>query len=389
MSDVGRDVAHAAMTDERLNLPSASGMDRLAHCPGSFSAERGLPPLPEQPVTADGVRIHDAMHSGDDSELEPTPKEIKTKLSALEAEAFTQWLDDFSPGPLTTADSQREKRLWIRNKKTLEPIASAQLDFFSVALTSNHAILMDYKTGFRDTTPSERNYQLRAQVVALKSEYPELEHIRAGIAASRLASKLDLTDYDANDIAMIDRQIRFLLWTADQPDAQRVPGSWCRYCKANGVCREAATYALLPSTRGTILPDGKPDQMAVIEAVGRLTPQELAFIHERRNIADTVFDSVEAQLKTLPADQLREVGLKLVDGNRNKEIVNVPAAFERLGQVLTEEERMKCVKIARGPAADLLAEKKGITKKSAVELLNTTLGNAMIEKIGNPKLKPL
>jgi len=44
------------ITDERKGLPSASGIERLYLCPGSFSMEQGLPDVFAEPGVADFIR---------------------------------------------------------------------------------------------------------------------------------------------------------------------------------------------------------------------------------------------------------------------------------------------------------------------------------------------
>lgn len=361
-------------------------MDRVVHCAGSVAAERDLPPLPSQQVTQQGTNIHDALESGDDSELELTEQEIKDRLSSLEKETAALWYEEFNLE--REAPTVREKRFWIRERKSLDLLASARLDFALVHNT--HALVINYKSGYADSTPSERNWQCRTEVIALWQEFPQLEHIRGGIVQSRLYSKIDLTDYQLEDLVRIEREIRHVLWRASQPDAARVPGPHCRYCRALAHCREAAAYVLMPPARiapYTVRTNGKIDVLAIGEAISKLAPNELAFLYQRRKIADAVFDAVEARMKTLAADELRAIGYKVAEGNRNKIVVNAKRAYERLGELLSEEERFLCIRISRGPAAELIAAKRGISQKAAGELIVSTLGDALVEKIGNPKLQ--
>jgi len=48
----------SAQLDERRGVPSASGMDRLFHCPPSFKMEQSSPKEPENDDAASGTRIH-------------------------------------------------------------------------------------------------------------------------------------------------------------------------------------------------------------------------------------------------------------------------------------------------------------------------------------------
>lgn len=281
---------------------------------------------------------------------------------------------------------EREKRLWVRDRSTLELITSAKLDVFYILGT--HALIIDAKSGFRTPTPSERNWQLKCQVVALWQAHPELEHIRAATAHSRLSSSFDATDYDIEDIKRAEREIRQVIWRSQQPEAPRVPGAHCRYCRALGVCREAATHSLVVAHGGKLLPTGKPDQLAIIESVGRMTPGELAFVHKKEPLAKAFFDSVEARMKQLPEDVLAGIGYRLADGNRLRNIIDPATAFARLDGEF-KADRLAGLKLTVGRIADAHAERTGISKKEATEKIYAAMGDVVVEKEGNKRLKAL
>jgi CRISPR/Cas system-associated exonuclease Cas4 (RecB family) len=374
--------------DERENKPSASGMYMLSACPGSAKAQEGLPELPAQKVTEDGNLIHDALHKGDDSELELTQREIAAKLKQMEQSAFEEWKveheSEIGGGKILEV---RETRFWVRNPRTLELIASAKPDVVYVYGFSC-ALVIDYKSGFADTMPAERNWQLHCQALAIRQEY-RVHKVRAAIAHKRLSSKFDSVDYDVESLARIEREILHMVWRSQQPDAPRVPGSWCRYCRFQGLCPELAAYSLMASAKVPVLANGKPDQLAVLDAVNRLTPKQLALVHERETIATFFFECVEAQMKRLPKDVLAAVGYQLKPGNNLKEIVDAAQAFARLGALLTDVERFQCIDLYRGRAAKFVAERANISEKEAQKLVDEALGDAVKEKRGNERLRPL
>ena len=369
--------------EERAGLPSASSMPRYAACAGSRAMEQGLPEPPSDSTQETGVNVHAAMETGDDSDLEMDEKDIAAKLREFEEREVASWREDFSLG---TPIVIREQRMWIRDRKTLDPVASARPD---VVFTSGvHGAVVNYKSGFAQQTPSDRNWQCRTEVIALWHEHPDLEHIRGAILASRLNTKFDATDYDVNDLRRIETELRHILWRTQQSDAPRVPGAHCRWCKARGVCREAAVYGMIVQA-DMPLAKGKPDQIDLLARVARMSPAELAFVHERRATMDIVFGAVEHALKQLPKDTLESVGYKLVDGNKNYPIPDeiVPTAWQKLLEVLSEEERIQTIKITRGKVETLLRDKEGLTKDAAKERVIKLLG--LQEKIGNHKLKKI
>jgi hypothetical protein len=384
--------------DDRGNLPSASSMDRCAHCPGSWQAERGIGELPTADQSQqDGVDIHEALETGDDEDLGLTQKQIAEKLRSMEAREVDNWRAAFNiEGPITTVVEGGENgRFWIRNQ-TLDLISSARPD--KVHICAPHAFVINWKTGFKRPTPSELSWQSRTEVVAtwheLGGEVGLIKHIRGAFLSSRISSHFDATDYHMENIRRVEREIQHVVWRTQQKDAPRVPGPWCRYCRAQGVCKENATYAMLPAGNQPMTVPGrggalKADELAVALYVGKMTPREMGFVYQRQSVVDSVFKALKARLLQLPEDQLAQAGYKKVAGNRNKEITDAPTAFSRLSAILTDEERWQCVRIVRGAVTDSVADRLGITKKEAEERVLAAMGDVVVDKPGNPKLKPL
>lgn len=86
--------------DERGGMSSASGLDRVANCPGSQAAEKGLEPLPVDDIADEGTRIHESFESGDDSDLDMTQREIAEKLRAMEQRELDNWKSAISEGQI-------------------------------------------------------------------------------------------------------------------------------------------------------------------------------------------------------------------------------------------------------------------------------------------------
>lgn len=359
-------------SDPRAGLPSASSMDRYAHCPGSWSTEAGLPELPTADVTQDGTDIHEALETGDDSDLGMTQKEIATKLKSMEADAVAQWMQDFNlDGPVTVI---REERLWVHDRRTLDPLVSAQLDVGFQC--GNYGLVLDFKTGFKGATPSEVSWQSRVQTIAFWQEKfdDKVQCIRAGFAASRLASKLDTTDYAPESLQRVFYELQHVLWRIKQPNAPRVPGAHCRYCRAQSTCPEAATFAMLPTCGLSVL---KKDQLSVVEAVQRMTPQDLALVHSRKSLAESIFKMVDERIRNLSEADLAAAGLSLGPPRKtypmeDEKMAHYDLQLASLG--LTPEQRLSCYKIVRGRVDELVAEKLNITKKDATQKVIDVLG---------------
>lgn len=362
-------------------------MDRIAHCAGSPAMERGLPDLPVEEVAESGTAIHGAMETGDDEGLGMTEKEIAARMRDIELREFTNWAAGYhlAKEPVCV----REERFWIRNRQTLDPIASARPDVCYIS--APYALVINYKSGFKNPTPSERSWQSRTEVIALWHEHPELTTITGAFLASRLSSKYDATEYQQEDLQRVEREIRHIIWRSEQPDAPRVPGPWCRYCKARGLCRENAVYSLV-ATHGMAVVTGSKktrgeETLAIAQAVARMTPQEMGFVYSRQSTVDAVYAAIKARLLELPENELAAAGYEKQKGNTYYPVDDPAVAFVDLGEVLSSADRAQCIKVVIGTAEDLLAARQGITKKEAKERIISLLG--LQPKLGNPKLKPL
>lgn len=369
--------------DERAGLGSASSAERDVNCPGWRNLTRGLPSEAGSAVAASGTAIHKAWETGDDSALDEDEADIAAALKRVEDVESARWMQENSLDAVPAV--LREERLWIRNRQTLEPLYSAQVDVAYVA--KHNALIIDGKTGFKDATPSEINWQLRVQAIALWQEYPDLKRIRVAIAQGRFRPKFDPTDYELSDLLNAERDLLFHIWRTKQPDAPRVAGTWCRYCQGKAYCHEAATWAMVVAaqTREAV----PTDKATAVLYASRLTPPQLAQIHARKTIIEAVLDAVNNRLKAMTDEQLAEIGLAKKPGAKKKEITDQAKARELLKAALTDEQINAASSISRSKAAEILHALTKCTKKEAGAQIDTILAPVLEEKQNSPSVVPL
>ena len=377
--------------DERGNLPSASRMDRIAHCAACLKREEGLAGLPQKDGTADaGNAVHLAMETGDSEWLDVSEADIKRGLDELEQTAVKNWEAEFN---LDSSKTQvwREKRFWIHNRQLI-PVASAKLDV--VRINGPYALVTDYKTGFKHPTPSEKNWQLKTQAVSVFQEHADLEHIRVSIAHSRMVSRWDAADYTQDDLRGAEWEILSVLRRAEDPHAIANPGPHCRWCRAQGMCRENAIYNMMGSDTLPVVTGGRSKvdalkKLDLAEAVARMTPDEMATVWKRKNTVETMFETLEHRLKSLPEAQLNELGYKLVPGVKRYDVPNerISECYTKLQQVLSDAEILSCMKMTRGSVDKLVAEKKGLSGDQAKAFVIELLGLECTE--GEKRLKAI
>lgn len=376
--------------NERQGLPSASGMDRLINCPGSFHLESIMPDRPVAAVTEQGSRIALARETGDTTGLSDEERDIYERLCLQENELYEAWLKDFNLDRKNVMRG-REEREWICDLRTMQPIASAKYD--TCYICGEYALVIDDKTGFLDVTEAEKNRQMRTQAVAIWQNY-DARHVRVAINHVRFRGKIDTCDYSTADLGNSYQEIVQAVWRAKQPDAPKYPGEWCRYCKGKEACPTAAAWSLVPNVIvGEIkAPTDRDVKGLVYESVKQLTTEQCVAIFERSKVAKHIFDAVTERLKSLPQIELESLGYQLKPTGANRSVKDAQKLYEILAesQLVTQDEYVSICKPNVGEVEKLivprLAKRAGTTKEKARELARELIRPAIEETEKSPTL---
>ena len=352
--------------DERAGLPSASGVERILLCHGSWLLEKDLP----EETSADaerGIRIHEANETGDTSGLTLSEADVSRRCLEIEQELFKVWAaeyvqaqrDPFNPHPI------REKRLWIVRRGV--HLASAKIDYYVVAGT--HALILDTKSGRAKQTPPASNWQLRTGAIAIALNYPGIRHVRVGIVQP-LGAKSPVCDYNEHDILNSEALLFAGLRDANKPDARRVPGlKQCQFCKAKHICPEAKAAVLAMRPAGV-------DFAARWEL---MLPPEKVRLFEACKLADAISKKIKDRIKQDLVDDPASIpGLvKLPD--QNVRAISDPfsfyaallddKAFIHLGEPDLIAAFTKICEVGFGDAVTLLRELGGKSQKEAEKFL--------------------
>lgn len=316
------------MTSERENLPSASGIQRIMLCRGSWNAERNLPEITSPDAIA-GTEQHRAFETGDDLGLDETARERQQQAREIEQKMVADWLSDIGG---TAYAEFREKRFWITDRvytRLPEPSVeerkscSAKLDYF--AINDDAAIILDLKTGWNPAQNVYENWQLITQAIALAEAYPKLKRIRVGIVQP--TTKSITKDWFVESLAAARDELLARLREAMQPNASRTPGeAQCKYCRARATCPEA--NAVVETLSNGNLQNFRWELVSAEEKVQWFNSCKLAKV---------VIKEIEKRIKAdLEADPKSIPGLVLKESQGDRKVTDVNGVYNEIEYLRSE-----------------------------------------------------
>lgn len=366
--------------DERLNLPSASSMERLYHCPGSRALEATAPKRVESQEAIEGTLIAKALEEANLEGLDENGKNIAQRLSEMEQQAVDDWCYE-KDVPASKLEVIRERRFWVRDPDTMGPIASAKPDVVISDGSGRLGLVINHKTGYLPVPAAHMNIQCRTEAVAVWDDHDDgLTDIRAAIAQYRFRGKFTATDFDTPYLKMAKAELRLSLWRGEQSDQIRVPGHWCLYCRAKGFCPEAQAMTMLPAVPMPTMNIAKKD---IPSAVATLDLPRLAFLRHKKSMIENILEEVSDRLRhEFTPEVLASVYLRLVPSVGVKTLSDIQATWRVLfANGVTEDEFKQVCKTPYGAVQELL-----VTKILAKE---PTMSGTDAQKLADEILKPV
>lgn len=306
------------MSDDRQNLPSASGIARLQACPGSLRMTRGLPDRPTEDSDF-GTRVHAFLaRELDWDDLAPAEADIAESCQAIEETVVKQWrLRCEIPDDAHVETFRDNKRLWL--ERDGEKLCSGLADV--IHRWGRVACIIDYKTLPGDHKDSMDNLQLRCLAVLASSELGWLASVDVCIIQPLVTHTPTICHYGTDDLIAAQKELLGILDAANKPDAPLVPGDQCKFCRANAICpavhKEVETLSAL-----------------TINAGGLTVPDEdMARLLGKCGSASKMIASIKAEcFRRAEADPAtwRSYGYEIREGAGRRSVENVAEVSERL-----------------------------------------------------------
>lgn len=301
--------------DERQGLPSASGMQRLFLCPGSWQAEKKCPVEEESEDAALGTMLHACMEQGT-TPKDPEDAEAVAWCREMEASLCEKHLG--MKKDLADVQTMREVRLFER-----EHLFSGKPDM--VAIWNRKAFVVDYKFGRLPVTAAECNLQLSALAV-LVMDHCEVDEVFVCILQPYASRKEPAVCRYTREIVERARMFfRSCVKLAQDDHAPLKPDERaCRYCRAQSSC-PAVKLALVHVTSG--------DLTAAWE---QWSPEKRREAYDLAKLAKRWAASVESKVKADLRAELEIPGLTLAPGKKAFTITDAAAAFQILNGLFPE-----------------------------------------------------
>ena len=378
--------------DVRKGRPSASGMQRLVLCPGSWLAEKGYPDETSEAAEA-GTRLHAHMEHGTLPE-DPVEAEAVEWCRAQEvalAEKYLNWW-----GGAAGERCLREQRWWFKD------VFSGQADVVYVA--NGMALVLDYKFGRVPVAAARDNMQLAALALLALKMLPDVNVVFCGILQP-FASRQEpgVVRYLREMNGQLESYFLHVVAKAEMAEARRVPGEvQCRYCKAKAEC--AACMALLSAVAGNdslsgsgVTTDLRSSGQSVAELWPDWAPEKKAEAVRLAGMAKKWAEAVERKAKADLKNGLEIPGCSLSAGKRSFKVTDAQGAFAVLARELgiSGEEFAGCCsvkiseldKVVHKRRCERAEEGSKVLVKESAAWLRKQLAEVGSESVSEPSLK--
>jgi hypothetical protein len=242
-----------------------------------------------------------------------------------------------------------------------------------LVIRGSTALVLDYKTGRGEVTPSERNLQMMALAVLVKANHKRVSKVYVAIVQPHRDP--EMVCYTGKKLKEARAFIESIISLALMPLTHRVAGEkQCRWCKFKSECPEAIAATLTITNSG---------------GNGLTDPARFAQLLDYIGVAKKMIPTIEAKAReALEANPDAIEGYMLKDGVRRREVEDVEDAFNALKAdgLIDEVSFMSACRVSLTSLAFAVHVIKGMSKSAAKESIARSLGDLVNESEGQPRL---
>lgn len=378
------------------DVPSASRIERINHCPASPQMEKAAPEIEEDTKDADaGNEVHGIL-SDDVSEDEASASAAQTAEMCEDQvqRLLADWLEYGEPHlgfkELRYGLTKLGNVAIVRDDSRADFIFTGQFD--RLYIQGNRGLLIDFKALHGEHTEALNNPQL-ASLAVLVARRHKLSSVRVALVQP-WKGKPTMADYGEGELCRAQVWLVDALQnaTAATPD-DRHAGKHCNYCKANSVCqtfRDAQLQAIEVIDPATIAGmDDETQKAAMWARACALTPEQHAAAYNGLAMVKRYAYAIGASFKArVEAGEVPGYTIREKKGKRS--ISDVATVFSRAAaQGVTAEAFTAECSIALGALNTLLKTATGAKGKALEAIAAEVLRDATETSKGSTEVVKL
>lgn len=275
-----------------------------------------MPPLPPEPWTTSGNKIHDVLAlKADRSILTDDEAYTSDRCDSLAWDFLTS--RGISQDHPIVRDVQRFWLTDIRGNRILSGMADVYLTHERNERQGTTAIILDYKTGRLEVEPAPTNLQLRG-LVACAAANEFLAGVEVAVIQPWSSPQIHSCFYSSADIDAATAEVTAIAQTAiDDLGRTLKAGDHCHYCPAKGKC--PATQAVVTQTAAIAK-----------HSWGVMSPEATVAMYHTCGLAVDIAEAFRADVKRRLISGEVLPGLRLKPGVWRTKILNVERLFNRM-----------------------------------------------------------
>lgn len=319
-----------------------SQLDRIAECPGSVAACRGLPEE-SSPAAEEGTMLHSLVWP-DDTPLTDLTEEQKDAVS--ECRNFVRRL----------VEGIDDAIIMVEETLPYHDMFGAELLFGTADLIircpNDHAIVIDWKFGHTAVPPPHANLQIQTLCLMAARRY-DLDSVLGVIFCPRQHAKQEFR-FGRRELEQIEANLLDVVHAAQKETPPLHMNEYCRWCRARHTCPEMAKGAAL---------------MVMKEEVRNITAQNLGRRLTAARTIKPLIDQIEKEAIRRLRGGETVAGWQLKETSGDRFVSDANECFAQCHLLFSQEEFMQFVKVSMGKLeaefATRYAQKHNATKKAA------------------------
>lgn len=346
---------------------SPSELERAAACPGSHRAQEGLP-WKAGDWAEEGNLLHRVMAGASAEGLDREQRHVVRICGEHGASLLARHL----------GESDHYLKEWRVTCTIGGTRVSGIMDWAGWRMTAGgaNALVIDWKFGRDPVEYADSNLQLRAYAVLAARNIKDTARVVVAVVQPRAEVERQVTEceYLPDDLKAAEEQISLIAEICADPNAARIPGDHCRYCRACGTDRCAESTAQLVKIQPEpLLP--MPTGAALAELLDKAKAAEAVIARLR--------DHAEAEI----ASGHEVPGWAMAKNPSWRTVPDVSAAWEKLQAMMEPADFMQLCRVSVTDIQNAIAEKEGLSQVRAKARLSELLGPAIVMQDRGSSLK--